>query len=287
MSRGAWLAIVLLLAAATAGILYYHWRQDHPAAETLAPAAVPPATGEAITPAPTPPDYPVPPAPADAQPLPALNDSDPGVQGTLESLFGKERLTALLLPKLLLRHFVVTVDSLDGEPVQLRDRPLRSVPGLPVVSSSDGTLVWSAENGKRYQPYLALLQAAPSEALVDAYFRFYPLLQAAYEELGYRQRPFNTRVIAIIDHLLATPAVEGPIELVRPKVLYEFADPNLEALSSGQKLMLRIGPDNEAVVMRKLREIRGAIIARGKQAPATPASTSPASTSPMPTSPAP
>ena len=44
--------------------------------------------------------------------------------------------------------------------------------------------------------------------------------------------------------------VEGPIELQQPKVLYTFADPDLEALSSGQKIMVRIGLENEAIVNR-------------------------------------
>ena len=50
----------------------------------------------------------------------------------------------------------------------------------------------------------------------------------------------------MIDHLLATPEIEGPIRLVQPKVLYEFADPELEARSAGQKLLLRMGAANAA-----------------------------------------
>jgi hypothetical protein len=39
-------------------------------------------------------------------------------------------------------------------------------------------------------------------------------------------------------------------------VLYEFADPGLEALSSGQKLVLRMGPDNSAKLKRLLDKFR-------------------------------
>ena len=41
--------------------------------------------------------------------------------------------------------------------------------------------------------------------------------------------------------------------------MYQYADPKLEALSSGQKLLLRIGPDNEATIKAKLRELRAAV----------------------------
>ncbi|HKO66785.1 MAG TPA: DUF3014 domain-containing protein, partial [Burkholderiaceae bacterium] len=52
------------------------------------------------------------------------------------------------------------------------------------------------------------------------------------------------------------PDVKAPIVLVQPKVLHQYADPELEALSAGQKAMIRVGPDNASVLKAKLREIR-------------------------------
>jgi hypothetical protein len=65
--------------------------------------------------------------------------------------------------------------------------------------------------------------------------------------------------VQVIDHLLATPQVAGAIPLTRPKVFYEFADPSLEALSSGQKILIRMGPQNAEIVKAKLRELRAQI----------------------------
>ena len=65
----------------------------------------------------------------------------------------------------------------------------------------------------------------------------------------------------MIDLLLATPEVAGPLELVRPNVMYQFADPTLEARPAGQKLLLRMGPDNAAAVKAKLKELRSLITA--------------------------
>ena len=59
-----------------------------------------------------------------------------------------------------------------------------------------------------------------------------------------------------IDHLLATPEPEEPIRLVQPHVLYEFADPELEALSGGQKLLIRMGPDHISRIKAVLSEVR-------------------------------
>jgi hypothetical protein len=86
-----------------------------------------------------------------------------------------------------------------------------------------------------------------------------PLFQQAYEDLGNPQRDFNARLLEVIEHLLMTPDVQGPVKLVQPSVYYRYADPKLESLSSGQKLLLRMGPDNEAAIKAKLREIQAVL----------------------------
>jgi len=42
-------------------------------------------------------------------------------------------------------------------------------------------------------------------------------------------------------------------------VLYEFADPKLESLSAGQKLLLRVGKANRDKLKSKLQELRQAV----------------------------
>jgi hypothetical protein len=90
------------------------------------------------------------------------------------------------------------------------------------------------------------------------------LFQQAYEELGYPGAYFNDRLVHAIDHLLATPEIAGDLALKQPRVLYEFADPQLEMLSAGQKAMLRIGPDNARRVKAKLRALRAEITSKPK-----------------------
>jgi hypothetical protein len=43
-------------------------------------------------------------------------------------------------------------------------------------------------------------------------------------------------------------------------VLYQFADPELERRSAGQKVMMRMGADNARRVKAKLREIRRELV---------------------------
>jgi hypothetical protein len=48
-------------------------------------------------------------------------------------------------------------------------------------------------------------------------------------------------------------------------VFYQFADPKLEALPAGQKLLIRMGPQNASVIKAKLQQFRAAITATPPQ----------------------
>lgn len=191
-----------------------------------------------------------------AQPLPALPESDGLITEALAGLIANTGLRDQLVVQDFIRRIVVTVDNLPGEQLPLSRSPVKPATGAFVVNSeADGMLI-SPENAVRYQPYVALAEAVDSRRLVALYVRLYPLFQSVYEELGYPNAYFNDRLVAVLDHLLAAPEVTRPIRLVQPKVRYRFEDSRLEALSAGQKIMIRIGPDNARRLKAKLREIR-------------------------------
>lgn len=251
------LLVVALLAAA--GALYYLW---HPHPEPPPPAPVPSAQPQAAAPPSAEPhiehpiEAPTTPAPA---PLPGLPESDSAVQQALVGVFGSLVFEQLFQPQDIIRHFVATIDNLPRKTVAQRLLPLRPVPGPFRVTGPEGSVVIGPDNAARYTPYVRALEALNSAKLVAIYVHFYPLFQQAYAELGYPSRYFNDRLFEVIDHLLATPDANGPIVLTQPKVLYEYADPALQDLSAGQKMLLRMGPENEAKVKAKLRELKRAL----------------------------
>jgi hypothetical protein len=118
------------------------------------------------------------------------------------------------------------------------------------------------DNYKRYAGYVKFFEEMDSRKVAAVYFHFYPLIQQAYRELGYKSAYFNDRLVAAIDDLLAAPAVTDPVPLVQPSVFYKYADPRLEALSSGQKILIRIGNDNAIKIKAKLRELREVLTKR-------------------------
>jgi hypothetical protein len=72
---------------------------------------------------------------------------------------------------------------------------------------------------------------------------------------------FNDRLMQAVDDLLAAPEIDTPIEVMQPRVLYEFADPDLETRSAGQKILIRMGKENALRVKAKLWEIRRELVA--------------------------
>jgi Protein of unknown function (DUF3014) len=204
-------------------------------------------------------ENPVPAPEPEAPPLPKLKESDPAVRDALTVVVGDQAVAKYLVPQEVIRRFVVTVDNLPRKKVAVELRPVKAVPGEFVASGGADSVVLDDENYARYAPLIKIVQSADSKQLAALYRRFYPLFQESYENLGYPSAYFNDRLVQVIDHLLETPDIKGQVRLVQPSVYYQFADPQLESLSAGQKALLRMGSGNAAAVKAKLKELRAEI----------------------------
>jgi hypothetical protein len=251
--------LVLLMALAASAVFFYLWRQNtsqQPAPATT-PATQPPvaavaepairhpiedAQGAAAT--------------TESKPLPALMVSDTTMQNTLADLFGPASLGKVFYEDAIIHRFVTTVDNLPRKTIPSRNLPVKPIAGPLATSAKDDNISISAENASRYTPYVRMAETIDPRSLVSAYVHFYPLIQQDYRDLGYPKGYFNDRLIEAIDDLLAAPEVKDSLQVVQPKVLYQYADPELEARSAGQKIMIRMGNENAAKVKAKLQEIR-------------------------------
>ncbi|MFA7388082.1 MAG: DUF3014 domain-containing protein [Thiohalobacteraceae bacterium] len=267
-------AIVVLAVVGIAAALYMRMAEDEQIGiQETSPADQPTETG------PTAPRYPLPeadappatseedPALTPGQPLlpadeeqaapPALNASDEPVGDVLADLADPEPLQRLFRLDEVVRRFVVTIENLPAKKLPRRDLLVaRRVPGQFLIAGEGEETYISPDNAERYRPYVGLVTRIEPERVAAAYTRFYPLFQEAYAELGYPNAYFNDRLVDVIDHLLATPVVDEPIRLVRPHVFYLYADPELEALSAGQKALIRMGNANAEQVRQWLRRLR-------------------------------
>jgi hypothetical protein len=246
-----WVGGALVVIAAV--VLFFSWRANHHAdATTATTATVPTAPVEPAI------QNPVPAAPT-PQPLPPLEASDGPLRDAMSDLMTKKAIDSLFKPEQLVRHIVVTVDNLSRKKAAFESRPTKPLAGTFMAKGDEQHSVLDPANYQRYTGVMQVVQMVDTKQLASMYFHFYPLFQQEYQNQGYPNGYFNDRMVATIDNLLATPDVSGDIQLVRPNVMYQYADPNLEDLSAGQKALLRMGPQNSAIVKAKLRELRAQI----------------------------
>ncbi|HUN93498.1 MAG TPA: DUF3014 domain-containing protein [Burkholderiaceae bacterium] len=258
-----WWVLIIAAAGGLGGWYYWLQRQPAPAPVAVAPPAPPAApAAEAPPPAAAPAEAPiqhpieVPPA---AAALPGLDQSDAAIAEALGGVFGAHALHGFLKPDQVIHRIVATLDNLPRARAVVDTWPVRPVGGRFVVAQNGDATYVGAENAARYATYAKIASTLDTGKLVAAYIRFYPLFQQAYRDLGYPHGYFNDRLVEVLDDLLAAPDVVPPVALVAPHAMFEYADPQLEARSAGQKIMMRIGGANEAMVKQKLREIRGAV----------------------------
>lgn len=210
--------------------------------------------------------------PLEARPLARSLRADE-IGPALAELLGREAVAKFLHIDEFPRRFVATVDNLARSHAPGLLWPVQPAPDRFRVDEHNGGPVIGLDNDSRYTPFVLLAESVDAARAVDLYVRLYPSLQRAYEELGFPDKYFNDRLVAVIDVLLATPNVEypvklqltevkGPIPSLRPWTRYEFADPALESLSAGQKILLRTGPVNQRRLKAKLSEIRSEIVKR-------------------------
>ncbi len=201
------------------------------------------------------------PVPAADSAPPDMEHSDAELLAALPAALGAGAVNDFLEHDNMIRRLVVTVDNIPRQKIPVERRPVHRVGGSFHAEGDELHATLDPANFDRYKPYVTVVRNLDVPSFTKVYIRFYPLLQRSYENLGYPKGYFNDRLVEAIDVLLATPQVDGPIDLVRPNVMYEFADPALESRPAGQKLMLRMGPENAAAVKAKLTELRAALTA--------------------------
>jgi hypothetical protein len=251
------IAVAAVVVVVGLGAAYYwHSRSTQSPSVPVAAQETPPPSEPAI-------EHPVPEPGASASkgPLPTLADSDPAMKDALGELAGSDAVMQYLVPDSIIRHIVVTIDNLPRQKVAVTKRPAVSPSGTFLANGDELHATIDPNNFARYQPMVAVVGKLDMQQLSQVYLRFYPLFQHVYQDLGYPNGYFNDRLVQVIDSLLATPQPAGPIELTRPNVMYVYADPALEARPAGQKLLLRMGPENAAVIKAKLKELRTIVTA--------------------------
>jgi len=230
-----------------------------PAQETVPPAQVPGAPEAPASPEPLPTPGGSEPEGAPTTTLPPLAESDAPVRELARGLSPNPALSRWLSGEGLIPRFIAVVDNV-AEGVSPRPHLLFLAPEASFQTvTRNGRLYVDPRSYGRYDGVADVLASLDPRAAVGLYRQLQPLCEEAYRELGHPPGRFDDVLAKAIQTLLATPVVDGEIEL-RPKVVtYAFADPRLEALSPAQKHFLRMGPRNVRLIQGELRTLAGAL----------------------------
>ena len=156
--------------------------------------------------------------------------------------------------QLIRKYVVIANDFAQGSRIGNHMSFLRLEESFAVEQGENG-LTFAPKSFHRYNNIAQTIQAIDAKAAAALYQKLRPLLLQVFAEFSYPQDITLESVIKkAAGEILATPAIEGQAALVRPSVLYKFADAKLEALSPVQKQMIRMGPANTRVFQAKCRE---------------------------------
>lgn len=193
-------------------------------------------------------------------PLPPLAESDPMVKQQLRTLSDDENFERWVNTDNIIQKGVALLESASKGELLRNALPVPTPPGNFEVRKDGDKLYIDQDNYRRYEPLVNTVISLDGDSLANSFHRFRPLFEEAYSEMGQDPEQVDNRLVGAIDRILATPEVDGPIELVQESVHYQFADPELEALPPVQKLMLRMGPDNRQKLKEHLRALRAELL---------------------------
>ena len=187
--------------------------------------------------------------------LPSLTESDSFVFESLRTLQNGIALVDLLAEDQIVRKFVVFVENISREEFPQTGLPYRGLGQEMSVSEVDENLfVMEQIAHSRFDQVVKTFVEIDIDAAMTIYRTLSPLFQQAYAEIGFRNVSFDDTLRSAINNVLRTTNMEGPYQLVKPSVMYLYADSSIENLLEVHKQLLRIGPDNTSLLKAKLRE---------------------------------
>ncbi len=191
--------------------------------------------------------------------LPTLDESDAWLTEKLPSITWRKELLKLVIDDDIIRRFVVFTDNFAQGIIAYEHSPLikpnSAFNAREINENGEVVIKWDDTSSRRFSLYVDLLRSVDSDTLVSWYYELKPLVDEAYRELGYPDEDFTDILQDAITKVLDMEIPKERLELVRPSVMYQFKDLEIESLDDADKLMLRLGKENLLVLKSVLLEI--------------------------------
>ena len=209
------------------------------------------------------------PVPAPVQePLPTLDESDDEVRDAVADIpLGNPGQQYLMSSNVIERGTSMVYLLVQGE-VPYKLLPIARPKGAFPIADDGTQVTVSADGFARYDALAQWLMSLDVEALAAALARFTPLFREAWSYYGEEAEAFDFAVISALDMVASTPEVDlASARLVRKEAVWLYEDPAIEGLPAIQKQVLRMGPDNAAIVKDKASQARTIWVATLGEAP--------------------
>jgi Protein of unknown function (DUF3014) len=195
-----------------------------------------------------------------ARVLPPLDQMDTFLRALLGPLSSSQELARWLATDDLIRQLANAIDRVSRGESPSRDLRVLA-PAAPFRTSGRGSdLVIDPSSYRRFDALATLVASLEAATIVDVYRTIQPRLDEAYRGLGRSEGGVDPAVLAALDVLVDTPVPAAAVRVRQgPGVTLLFADPELERRPSAQKQLLRMGPDNLARILPRLRAVRTAL----------------------------
>lgn len=189
--------------------------------------------------------------------------ADAYARETIESVNGGKALAQFVAGDYIVERAVAIVDALRRGEVPYKLLPVGR-PSKPFPISDDGLRVTMDPSGySRYDVFAQWVNGIDVLAIVELLSEYEQIATEALSRMGVGDLDIRSAVLAATTEILATPIAPESAELMKREANWLYMDPELEALSSLQKQVLRMGPKNSEIIQAKARELRGAVLERG------------------------
>lgn len=177
--------------------------------------------------------------------LPELEGSDAFVRDLVAGLSSHPQLARWLVTDGLIDRYVSVVLDLAGGSSPLEHVEfLRPEEDFRVRSGSGDRQTIDPESYQRWNLLAETFASLDVEGTVRLHRQLRPLIEEAWEARGIPDMSFDHALARALNTLRDAEIPRDPPEVVLVEGIWEFADPELEALPGAQKALIRMGPEN-------------------------------------------
>ena len=198
-------------------------------------------------------------------PAPAVSEEtgDQYARESIDAVNGGKALAQFVAGDYVVERAVAIIDALRRGEVPYKLLPVGK-PSTTFPISDNGLRVTLDTAGlSRYDGFAQWVGGLNTPALVSLLNDYEMIATQALTRMGVTDFDIRSALLAATTQILSTPQVSVDAELMRREANWVYMDPELEALSSLQKQVLRMGPENADIVQQKARDIRGALLDDG------------------------